>query len=248
MTDDPVPATATGAGSRLAALAAEGRARQAAALAAEAAEARRIERAERREVERLGRAYVRAALLERPRGRALPLLPIAMGMVVAGTVLLVFPDLVGLRQPFWASAGLALVLLAIAGFFGGRLLLGPRLVRAERAWLLALPFPVRGYFQVLGRAPEEERQLRVRIVFRGGAPERELLEGLCGRVAFPGTARITGGRGARWQAESGPIRSLVMEDVDPTNGAVLSWMRVVIEDVLLPLHEAFPLRGVRFGG
>jgi hypothetical protein len=246
MTEDPVPAAE--AGSRLAELAAEGRARQAAALAAEAAEARRIERAERRAVERLGRGYVRAALLERPRGRALPLLPVAMGMVVAGTVLLVFPDLVGLRQPFWPTAGLALVLLAIAGFFGGRLLLAPRLVGVERAWLLSLPFPVRAYFRTLGSAPEEERRVRVRIVFRGAAPEQEVLEGLFGRVTVPATARITGGRGTRWQAESGPIRSIVMDDVDPTNGAVLSWMRSVVDDVLLPLHEAFPLRGVRFGG
>jgi hypothetical protein len=29
---------------------------------------------------------------------------------------------------------------------------------------------------------------------------------------------------------------------------VLSWMRGMIEEVLLPLHEAYPLRGVEFGG
>ena len=242
------PVRPTEAESRLAALAAEGRARQAAALAAEEAEARRIERRERREVERLGRGNVADALLERPRGPALPLLRISMGMVVAGSVPLVFGDLVGLRQPFWPAVGLALIGLAIAGFFGGRLLLGPRRVRAERAWLLSLPFPVRGYFRTLGQTPEEERQVRVRIVFRGAAPEQEVLEGLFGRVAYPATARVTGGQGSRWRAESGPIRSVVMEDMEPTNGPVLSWMRVVVDDVLLPLHEAFPLRSARFGG
>jgi hypothetical protein len=242
------PAPIGEAEARLAALAAEGRERQAAALAAEKAEARRIERRERREVERLGRGYVAGALLERPRGKALPLLYIAMGMVVAGTVLLVFPDLVGLRQPFWAAVGLGLIGLAIAGFFGGRWLLAPRLVRRERAWLQALPFPVRGYFRTLGNSPEEERQVRVRIVFRGDAPEREVLEGLFGRVVFPATARLTGGQGSRWRAESGPIRSIVMEDMDPTNGPVLSWMRVVVEDVLLPLHAAYPIRSAHFGG
>jgi hypothetical protein len=169
-------------------------------------------------------------------------------MVVASTVLLVFPDLVGLRQPFWGAVGLGLIVLAIAAFFGGRMLLAPRLVRQERAWLQALPFPVRGWFRTLGSAPEEERQVRVRIVFRGDAPEREVLEGLFGRVTYPATARLTGGQGSKWQAESGPIRSVVMEDVDATNGPVLSWMRIVVDDVLLPLHAAYPIRSARFGG
>jgi hypothetical protein len=70
----------------LAALAAEGRERQAAALAAEKAEARRIEREERREVEKLGRANVRNSLLDSPRGKAPPLLAIAVVLVVAGAV------------------------------------------------------------------------------------------------------------------------------------------------------------------
>ena len=242
------PVRPTEAVSRLAALAAEGRARQAAALSEEKAEARRIERRERREVERLGRGNVATALFENPRGSALPLLRICMGMVVAGSVPLVFGDLVGLRQPFWPAVGLALIGLGIAGFFGGRLLLAPRRVREERAWLLSLPFPVRGYFRTLGQSPEEERQVRVRIVFRGPVPEREMLEGLFGRVTYPATARITGGKGSRWRAESGPIRSIVMEDVEPTNGPVLWWMRIVVDEVLLPLHEAFPLRSARFGG
>jgi len=238
----------TEAASQLAALAAEGRARQGAALAAEAGEARRVELRERREVERLGRGYVRGALLESPRGAAPPLLPIAMAMVVAGTVLLVFGDLVGLRQPFWPQVGMGLVLLAIVGFFGGRWVMAPWLVRRERAWLQALPFPVRGYFRTLGQVPEEERRVRVRIEFRGEPPEREVLEGLFGRVTVPATARLTDGKGAGWRAESGPIHSPSFEDVDPTNGAVLGWMRGVVEEVLLPLHAVHPLQSVEFRG
>jgi hypothetical protein len=34
--------------------------------------------------------------------------------------------------------------------------------------------------------------------------------------------------------------------VSPTNGPVLRWMRCVVEDVLLPLHEAYPLRSAEF--
>ncbi|MFL5381735.1 MAG: hypothetical protein ACJ8GN_04400 [Longimicrobiaceae bacterium] len=199
-------------------------------------------------MERLGRGYVRAALLESPRGPAPPLLPIAMVMVIAGTVLLVFGDLMGLRQPFWSKMGIGLTLLAIVGFFGGRVVLAPWLVRRERAWLQALPFPVRGYFRTLGQAPEEERRVCVRIDFREEPPEREVLEGLLGRVAYPASARITGGKGASWRAESGPIRSPAFEDVDPTNGAVLGWMRGVVEEVLLPLHAVHPLQSVEFRG
>jgi hypothetical protein len=233
--------------SRLAALAAEGRQRQAAALAAEAAEEQRIERRRRREVERLGRSNVANALLERSRGPALPLLRFSIALVVTGTVLLLAPGVVGLPQPIGPSLGLALIVLGGGGYFVARKLAAPRLVRAELAWLRALPFPVRGYAATLGESPGEERRVRVHLEFRGAAPEHEVLEGLFGRVTFPATARITEGRGAGWTAESGPIRSVALDDLDPTNGPVLSWMRSVVDEVLLPLHAAFPLRGVEFG-
>jgi len=70
------------------------------------------------------------------------------------------------------------------------------LERVERDWLRALPFPVRGYFRVLGDAPVEERRLRVRIRFRGTVPDREVLERFLGRVHIPTTARLTGGDGS----------------------------------------------------
>ncbi|HEU4453210.1 MAG TPA: hypothetical protein VFR81_09115 [Longimicrobium sp.] len=233
---------ATPAERRVAALAEEGRVRQAAALAAEKAEERRIERSERRQVERLGRANVRNSLLDSPRGPAPPLLALACGAVVLGTVLLFLADGV------LSAVGLGLILLAIGGFFGGRWIVGRRLVRVERAWLLSLPFSVRGYFRVLGATPSEETRIRVRIRFREAAPEREVLDGLLGRVQYPASARLTGGSGLAWKAESGPIRTLMVEDGTPTNLSSLSWMRSVIDEALLPLHEAYPLRGVEFRG
>jgi hypothetical protein len=225
-------------------LAAEGRERQAAALAAERAETRRIERRERRQAERLGRANVRAALLDAPRGAAPPLLPIFGGAVVAGTLLLIL----GPHRLPWPAIGLALVLTACAGYFPVRWWMSVQLMGKERAWILALPFPVRGYFRVLGGTPSEERQVRVRIRFRHAAPEREVLEGLLGRTQFPATARVTGGRGLSWTAESGPIRTVIVDDVETTNASTLWWMRSVIDEALIPLHEAFPLRGVTFAG
>jgi hypothetical protein len=234
--DEPAPFSRS-----LAELAAEGRERQAAALAAEADEARRMELRERHEVERLGRGNVRASLLDSPRGAAPPLLALACVAVAAGTLLLLAgPDR-------WSPVGLGLIALAIGGFFGGRWIVGMRLVRVERRWLLSLPFPVRGYFRVLGATPAEERTVRVRIRFRGAAPDREMLDGLLGRVQYPASARLTRGSGTVWTAESGPIRTVFVDDGHPSNATTLDWMRGVIEEALLPLHAEYPLASVEFG-
>jgi|GEM_PF-1940329 len=232
---------------RLAELAREGRERQAAALAADQAEERRAEREERRQLERLGRGNVRNALLDSPRGRGFPILRTAIAGVVAGTALLMLPTSDGPDGRRWHWLGLTLLAASIVGFFGGRWVLGRVYLRREREWIRSLPFPVRGYFRVLGETPEEERRVRVRFQFQDAAPARELLEGLVGRVAYPASARLTGGSGLRWTAESTTIHTYMPEDSTATNLQVLSWMRGMMEEVLLPLHEAYPLRGVDFG-
>lgn len=242
-TVSPSPADA-----RLAALAREGRERQAAALAADKAEERRTERRERREAERLGRGNVRNALLDSPRGPSFPILRAAIVGVVAGTALLMLPAPAGAGGGWWNGLGLILLAGSIVGFFGGRWVLGRRYARVEAAWVRSLPFPVRGYFRVLGDTPQEERRVRMRFEFQGAAPERELLEGLVGRVAYPASARLTGGSGPRWTAESTTIHTYMPEDSEATNLQVLSWMRGMIEQVLIPLHEAYPLSGVEFSG
>lgn len=240
---DEAPVAMTPAQRHLAELAGEGRERQAAALAAEKAEERRIERRVRRDVERFGRATIRATLLDSPRGAAPPrLLGIATGAMVAGTGVMM------IAEGVWSTMGLALILLASGGFFAARGVVARRLVGVERRWLSGLPFPVRGYFRVLGDTPEEERQVRLRIRFRDAAPEREVLEGLLGRITVPATARLTGGAGLEWKVESGPIRTVFVDDVTPTNAAPLWWMRSVINEALIPLHEAYPLRTVSFSG
>jgi len=238
---EPTPPPPAGARARLEALAREGREHQAAALAREAAEERRAALRERRQVERLGRANVRNALLDSPPGPSIPILRITLAAVVAGTILLFAAGTA------WQVLGWTLLLGAIGGFFGGRLLLGPRYVRGEAAWLRALPFPVRGYFRVLGETPSEERFVRVRIHFRHAAPEREVLEGIAGRLVYPATATLDGG-GLRWTLRSAAIRTPVVEDGEITNRQALGWMRGVIDEVLLPLHEAYPLRSARFDG
>jgi hypothetical protein len=239
---EPTPPPQADARARLEALAREGRQQRAAALAREAAGERRAALRERRRVERLGRANVRTALLDSPPGPPFPILRIAMAAVVVGTFLLFAPGAA------WQVLGWALLLGAIAGFFGGRLLLGPRYVRGEAAWLRALPFPVRGYFRVLGETPSEERFVRVRILFRHAAPERQVLEGLAGRLVYPATATLDGGTGLRFTIRSAAIRTPAVDDGEITNRQVLGWMRGMIREVLLPLHEAYPMRSVRFDG
>jgi hypothetical protein len=239
-------APSASAAERLAALAAEGRERQAAALAAEAAEERRIRRQEQRELERLLRPNVRASLLDSPRGKAPPLLAIACVAVVLGTVLLALSDEADPGRRWFSVVGLALVLGTCAVYFPARWAVGMRLERVERKWLQSLPFTVKGYFRVLSATPSEETTLRVRIRFRTAAPEREVLDGLLGRVHYPASARLTDGEGLAWTAESGPIHTLIIDDSQPSNSAPLGWMRLVISEALLPLHEAYPLREVEF--
>lgn len=227
-------------------LAAEGRERQAAALAAEAAEQRRIEREERRRLERLLRPNVRASLLDSPRGTVPPLRTLCGGTALVGMVLLMASGDGTPRGGVLSAAGLGLLALACGGYFPARWMVGQRLERVERAWVRSLPFGVGGYFPVLSATPSEETRLHLRIAFRERVPERDVLDGVLGRVQFPASARLTGGKGTVWTAESGPIRTVFIEDGTPSNAMSLAWMRAVIDEALLPLHEAYPLREVEF--
>jgi hypothetical protein len=199
----------------------------------------RVEPPEKREARRR-RAIVRGSLRDAPRVSLPPVL-----VVPFAAVLLAFLPLLAFVG-VWSAAGLSMVLLAILGV--PRVLGATEawLLRVERDWLRALPFPVRGYFHALGDTPEEERRLRVRIRFRGAAPEREVMEGFLRRVHVPTTAHLIDVDGSTWTAESGPIRTTMSEDGSETNVPSLSWMRSVIDSALLPLHAAHPLRGVEF--
>jgi len=190
--------------------------------------------------ERPWRATVRGSLVDLP--RAEPARVLAIPLAVLAFILPVLFVLVDL----WSVAGLSLGLLVWFGADEVPRVRARWLERVERDWLRALPFPVRGYFRVLGDPPVEERRIRVRIRFRGAAPERAVMEGFLRRVYIPATAHLTGGAGPTWTVESGPIRTMMFEDGSQTNVSSLSWMRSVIDVALLPLHEAHPLRGVEF--
>jgi hypothetical protein len=126
--------------------------------------------------------------------------------------------------------------------------LGRRYARVEAAWVQALPFPVRGYFRVLGETLAEERRVRVRS--SSSAMPRPLA-----RCSKDRRARDLPRHGpAHWRPRAAldgrerPLRTCVPEDSDPTNLQVLAWMRGMIDEVLVPLHDAYPLRGVEFEG
>lgn len=232
-----------GAETPLEELAREGKARAQAAAAEEALRQREEERASRREVLRIGRTYLRDALVEQPRVPqpiTLPRVIVATGafgaMWVAGE---------GLGLPRVSGVGMAGVLVLPFAWFAVRRLLGVRLLRAERAWLHDLPFPVFGYFDTLSAGPDEECTLRVSVWTHGEGPSDEVMEGMAGRAGGATTAVRAGGG---WRIESGILRSPVFDEAGPTNGARLGWMRAVIEESLLPLHRVHPIRRVEFDG
>jgi hypothetical protein len=226
---------------RLEELAQEGRARARAAAAEEAMRQRAAARAERREVLRLGRGYLLDALVERPRGSPVLTLARTVRATVACGAVWGLGELLGL--PLVAGAGLVGVIVLPFAWFGVRRWSGARILRAERAWLHDLPFPVFGYFAALCATPEEECTVRVKVWTRGEGPSDEVMEGIVGRAGgATSVTRMAGG----WQIESGILHSPAMADMDPTHGAKLAWMRALIQESLIPLHQVHPLKRVQF--
>ena len=148
-----------------------------------------------------------------------------------------------LGVPIVAKVGLMGVLVLPFAWFGVRRWSGVRILRTERAWLHDLPFPVFGYFAALCATPEEECTVRVKVWTRGEGPSHEVMEGMVGRAGGATTVKRSGGG---WQIESGILHSPALTDMDPTNGARIAWMRSLIEESLVPLHQVHPLRRVQF--
>lgn len=225
-------------------LAGEGRMRAEEGAAREVERSRAARRAERRQVRRLGLGNLLNALVECPRVPQPFSLPRVMMLTAACCVLWLAGEWLELPRPV-RNVGLAGVLLIPFAWFGGRRWIGLRLLRVERAWLQDLPFPVFGYFATLSGSPSEECTIQVRVWTRYEGPTEEVMKGMAGRAdAASRVWRTAGG----WVIESGPLFSPAVGDMEPTNGAMLSWMRSVIDEALLPLHAVHPLRSVKFTG
>ncbi len=232
--------TPGGAETPLEELAREGRARAQAAAAEEKRRLREEARVQRRELLRLGRSDLREALLEQPRVPLLATLPRVIIATGAFGAMWIGGEALGL--PSVSTVGLVGLLVLPFAWFAVRPLLGARLVRAERAWLHDLPFPVFGYFDTLSASPDEECTIHVRVWTHGEGPSDEVMEGLAGLAGATSVKRI----GQGWRIESRTLRSPAFDEHGPTNGARLAWMRAVLEESLIPLHRVHPIRRVEF--
>lgn len=230
-----------GAETPLEELAREGRARAQAAAAEEASRAREEARASQREVLRIGRTYLLDALVEQPRVPQLVSLPRVIAAVAGCGALWAAGEALGL--PLASAVGFAGVLVLPFAWLALRRWNAVRLLRAERAWLQDLPFPVFGYFDTLSAGPDEECTLRVRVWTRGEGPLDEVMEGMAGRAGGATSATRAGGG---WRIQSGILRSPAFDETGPTNGARLAWMRAVLQESLIPLHQVHPIRRVEF--
>jgi hypothetical protein len=223
-------------------LAREGEALRAAVLAEQRAAERASAVRERRELRRLGVTHLLGALAERPRPPAPPLLVLTLGVVLVSAILWLGAEWVG-APPVVSSVGLAGVIVFPLLYFVAQRWQGVRALHRERRWLRGLPFPVRGYFTALTEAPSEESTLTVRFRLVDDGPGEAVLLGLAGRSGTVVTVRR-----ARdgWEVSSGAILSPASEDIGPSNGPRLSWMRGIITEMLLPLHAEHRVVAVRF--
>ncbi|HEY7770346.1 hypothetical protein [Longimicrobium sp.] len=223
-------------------LAREGEERRRAAEAEHAAAERTAAIRQRREVRRLGASNLLNALAENPPGPAVPLLRWTISAVVVSSILWIGGDVAGAPDAV-SSVGLVGVLVIPFLYLGVRRWRAVLSLRRERAWLLDLPFPVRGYFALLSSTPEEERTATVRFRLEDDGPGEDIIRGLAGRSG--GAVKVSRTRGS-WVVESGVIHSYTSDDIEATNGPLLGWMRAVITETLLPLHAEHRVTSVRF--
>ena len=112
-------------------------------------------------------------------------------------------------------------------------------VAREQAWLSALPFEVQGWFDALEREPEAGR-LKVTLSFANEAPDTNTVHGLAAVVdatLTPGLEQVLTSHDIEVQGD---------DDDTPNNAGYLRWQRKLLMHVLTPLHQAYPLKRVRF--
>lgn len=212
-------------------LASEGRAlreRQEAAKETDEATRRREDAAARR---------IRHASLSAYAGWGWVLGSIAAGIAVA---YLLYPWL----PPSWSHEGsdgdpatlvLLLAMCVPAPFFWAlRPIFGRRAEASEEARVRALPFPLTGYLEALGRDPREWT-VRLALRFRAAPPDRDLLA----------DALRTVGAEVTWERDGSPSaeHTFSFETSPSTNGFLAAWVRRVLP-VLVALHARHPLARV----
>jgi hypothetical protein len=121
-------------------------------------------------------------------------------------------------------------------------------VRAERAWVRSLPFPMDGYFEALGDDPVLGMTLVVSIAWREGAsaPSESTLQGLLGLLdtgARVVSCDVTAAR-VRSGSISGRTGIMAPGGFVHRNTRLVGYVHRMVESILLPLHRGGRLERV----
>lgn len=211
-------------------LAADG---EADAEAAESARAAQASEASRRQARAAVRRFCQSCL-SGARWHMPMILSSVFGLCGAGGLLMAF----GGGSTASIAGGVALIILGATLPIAVVELMRGRVVAGERARVAALPYRVDGYEHVLSEEPRSGT-LALTLHFVGEAPDEPTLAGLAGKLG--GRAEPRGDRKA--VITSGEL-SADGGDGPETNARFYAWLRAALDDVLAPLHLAYPLARV----
>jgi hypothetical protein len=131
----------------------------------------------------------------------------------------------------WSIGGIGLSILALIGFGLAKMWVRAS-ARDEEAWAAGLPFPLTGHFHLLGSGYSY-----FRLQFRGDAPsDSTLTELFAGLKGFQLTT-VSG---------SNPFRIKAKEARGMSNRDHWHAWRLVVDQLLLPLHAKWPIASVTF--
>lgn len=123
---------------------------------------------------------------------------------------------------------------------------------AEQAWMRALPFELRGYFEALSDEPSYERSMEYEIVWQDGAttPHAALVHGVFGAVDPNARLDHADARAARiiGSAVSGATGIRTNRVPVYRNHRLAAHVHDVVERALLPLHRSHPIARVSIKG
>lgn len=139
------------------------------------------------------------------------------------------PHLLGafsLPKPWWGNL--------FSGLFRRKLL---SLARGERLWLHALPFPVQGYLEALCRSfvGAPTCQVSFVVTLQHDVVPNWVIEGLPELTRQP--LQVTQeGTTLRLSGVSIPVSPEA-----PTNERLRSWLQECLREIILPLHQSYPV-------
>ena len=142
----------------------------------------------------------------------------------------------GRVEPFTDTLWIFGGFLGVALLLAAAVLLSQLMVRAslsrEMAWLSELPFPIRGHFRMLG-GPHGQFQ----VEFKAESPDAETLAELLAGIS-PALLEL--------KSKENPFQMRIEHQRDAGGHSRWRAWRIVVDQLLLPLHSRFPIAGVTF--